>query len=150
MLAEAYLAKGDKPAAIAELQRYAKIGGRNPESLKQLATLLEEAGPQDRGRRRAGPPELHLSRWIDDAASAAWATCGSTQDNAKGAIREFAAVLAKNPLDPAQAHFDLARAYHAGKQDEQAKDELLAALEAAPGFRPAQKLLLELSTTAKN
>ena len=31
-----------------------------------------------------------------------------------------------------------------------AKEELLAALEAAPGFRPAQKLLLELSTTAKN
>jgi hypothetical protein len=30
-------------------------------------------------------------------------------------------------------------------QDEQAKDESLAALEVAPGFRPAQKLLLELS-----
>ena len=51
-------------------------------------------------------------------------------------------------MDPAQAHYDLARAYHADKQDEQAKEELLAALEAAPGFRPAQKLLLELSTTA--
>ena len=66
----------------------------------------------------------------------------------KGAIREYAAVLAQKPLDPAQAHYDLARAYHADKQTEQAKEELLAALEAAPGFRPAQKLLLELSTTA--
>ena len=70
------------------------------------------------------------------------------QGNVKGAIREFGAVLAKNPQDPAQAHYDLARAYHADKQTEQAKEELLAALEAAPGFRPAQKLLLELSTTA--
>jgi hypothetical protein len=32
-------------------------------------------------------------------------------------------------------------------QPEQAKDELLAALETAPGYRPAQKLLLELTTT---
>ena len=44
MLAEAYMAKGDKPAAIAELQRYEKIGGRDPESLKLLAKMLEEAG----------------------------------------------------------------------------------------------------------
>ena len=57
-------------------------------------------------------------------------------------------MLAKNPLDQAQAHYDLAKAYQANKQTEQAKEELLAALEAAPGFRPAQKLLLELSTTA--
>ena len=41
-----YLAKGDKTAAIAELERYAKVGGRSPETLKQLATLLEEAGDQ--------------------------------------------------------------------------------------------------------
>ena len=71
------------------------------------------------------------------------------QGNVKGAIREFEAVLARNPLDPAQAHFDLAqRVSWRTSRPEQAKDELLAALEAAPGFRPAQKLLLELSTTA--
>jgi thioredoxin-like negative regulator of GroEL len=62
-----------------------------------------------------------------------------------GAIREFQAVVAHDPIDPAQAHFNLARAYHQNHQTEQAQDELLAALEAAPGFRPAQKLLLELS-----
>jgi NAD(P)H-dependent glutamate synthase small subunit len=31
---------------------------------------------------------------------------GDEQGNVKGAIREFAAVLAKNPQDPAQAHYD--------------------------------------------
>ena len=70
------------------------------------------------------------------------------QGNAAGAMREFRAVLARNPIDIAQSHYDLARAYQANKQTDEAKDELLAALEAAPGFRPAQKLLLELSTTA--
>ena len=62
-----------------------------------------------------------------------------------GAVREFHAVVANKPIDPAQAHYDLARAYHLNKETEKAKDELLAALETAPGFRQAQKLLLELS-----
>ena len=49
------------------------------------------------------------------------------------------------PIDPARAHYDLARAYHLAHEDEKAKDELVAALETAPGYRQAQKLLLELS-----
>ena len=145
-LAAAYLAKGDKPAAIAELELYEKIGGRDPESLKLLAKTLEEAG-----RNAEAADALNRLNFIYPMDAAAHRSLGGlwlVQGNVKGAIREYAAVVARNPLDPAQAHFDLARAYHADKQDEQANEELLAALEAAPGFRPAQKLLLELSTTA--
>jgi cellulose synthase operon protein C len=145
-LAAAYLAKGDKPAAIAELLRYEKIGGRDPESLKLLAKHLEEAG-----RTAEAADALNRLNFIYPMDSAAHRSLGGlwlVQGNVKGAIREYTAVLARNPQDPAQAHFDLARAYRADKQTEQAKEELLAALEAAPGFRPAQKLLLELSTTA--
>jgi tetratricopeptide (TPR) repeat protein len=147
-LATAYLAKGDKPAAIAELLRYEKIGGRDPETLKLLSKSLAEAG-----RTAEAADALNRLNFIYPMDSAAHASLGGlwlVQNNPKGAIREYAAVIAHNPQDPAQAHFDLARAYHANKQDEQAKEELIAALEAAPGFRPAQKLLLELSTTAKN
>jgi hypothetical protein len=43
-LANAYLAKNDKPAAIAELERYLKTGGREPGSIKLLAKELEAAG----------------------------------------------------------------------------------------------------------
>jgi tetratricopeptide (TPR) repeat protein len=145
-LAEAYLAKGDKPAAIEELLRYEKIGGRDPESLKLLAKTLEEAG-----RTAEAADALNRLNFIYPMDAEAHRSLGGlwlVQGNTKGAIREYDAVLAHKPQDPAQAHFDLARAYHADKQDEQAKEELLAALEAAPGFRPAQKLLLELSTTA--
>ena len=53
ILAEAYLAKGNKPAAIAELERYEKIGGRDPESLKLLAKTLRRSRPQEGSRRRA-------------------------------------------------------------------------------------------------
>ena len=44
------------------------------------------------------------------------------QGNAAGAAREFAAELAHKPIDPAQAHFDLARALNAEHDTEKAKD----------------------------
>jgi tetratricopeptide (TPR) repeat protein len=61
------------------------------------------------------------------------------------AIREFSVVLALKPVDQAQAHFNLARAYAAAGRRPEARREVLAALEIAPGFSSAQKLLLELS-----
>ena len=146
ILASAYTAKGNKAAAIAELQRYEKIGGRNPESLKLLAKNLEESG-----RTAEAADALNRLNFIYPMDAAAHRSLGGlwlVQGNVKGAIREYQAVLARNPLDQAQAHFDLAKAYQANHQIELAKEELLASLEAAPGFRPAQKLLLELSTTA--
>jgi tetratricopeptide (TPR) repeat protein len=142
-LADAYLAKNNKPAAIAELERYAKAGGRSPDTLKQLATLLEEAG----NRKEAAevldrlnyiqPVDEELHRRLGDL----WLALG----NAAGAIREYRAVLAQAPTDPAASHFSLAKAYRAYNRPGEAKDELLLSLEAAPGFRPAQKMLLELS-----
>ncbi len=44
----------------------------------------------------------------------------------------------------AAAQFDLAQAYFAAGHKDKAEDAVLASLEAAPGFRPAQKLLLQL------
>jgi len=62
------------------------------------------------------------------------------------AVREFRSLVASKPADLASAHYMLARAYGAAGQTEQAKDALFSALEAAPGYRAAQKLLLELSS----
>jgi hypothetical protein len=59
-------------------------------------------------------------------------------------VRAYRAVVAMKPLDRAAAHYYLARAYKAAGQMAAASDQVLMALEAAPGFRPAQKLLLEL------
>ncbi|MGH9621425.1 MAG: tetratricopeptide repeat protein, partial [Bryobacteraceae bacterium] len=65
--------------------------------------------------------------------------------NTQGAIREYRAVLDLHPDDTAQAHYDLARALFAAHHNADAKNEVIDALETAPDFRPAQKLLLELS-----
>jgi len=142
-LADAYLAKDNKPAAIAELERYAKAGGRGPDTLKQLATLLEEAG----NRKEAAEvlDRLNYIQPIDEELHRRLGDLWLAQGNAAGAIREYRAVLAQAPTDPAASHFSLAKAYRAYNRPGEAKDELLLSLEAAPGFRPAQKMLLELS-----
>ena len=61
-----------------------------------------------------------------------------------GAIREYGAAVASQPVDKAGAEFHLAQAYLAAGQRDKAEDSLLAALEIAPGYRDAQKMLLEL------
>ena len=61
------------------------------------------------------------------------------------AAREYRAVLALDPPDKAEAHYRLATAYQALSDPQNARRQVLAALEIAPGFRDAQRLLLELS-----
>jgi tetratricopeptide (TPR) repeat protein len=60
------------------------------------------------------------------------------------AVEERRAVVALKPVDKAAAHYRLAKALvAAGKRDE-ARKEVLAALEIAPSYQEAQDLLLDL------
>jgi tetratricopeptide (TPR) repeat protein len=146
-LARAYRAKGNKPAAIDELERYMKAGGRDPGTLKILADDL-----QAEGNKKEAAAVLERVNYIypmDGSQHQQLGLLFLDLKNSAEAIREFQAVLARDPIDVAQAHFNLALAYNQNHQADQAKDELLSSLEAAPGFRPAQKLLLELSGPEK-
>jgi tetratricopeptide (TPR) repeat protein len=146
-LAKAYAAKNDKADAVDEMHRYMKAGGRDPSTLKTLADDLTADG-----KKKEAAAVLERVNYIYPMDGAQHQQLGllllDLNENA-GAIREFQAVLARDPIDVAQAHFNLARAYNQNHQPEQAKDELISSLEAAPGFRPAQKLLLELSGPEK-
>ena len=142
-LFDAYQAKGDKAKATSELERYAKIGGRDPVLLKQLASLeVEQGRKQDAA---ATLERLNLIYLKDEDAHKKLGELDLDLGNAKGAIREFGAVLASSPIDVAGAHYELAKAYQAAHQIKEAQDEVISSLEAAPGFKPAQKLLLELN-----
>ena len=142
-MAEADLAKGNKQAAAAVLTDYEKKGGRSPQSLKQLASLEEELGKPaeaaatlDRINYIDPVNDEELHRHLGDLWFA--------QNNYTGAIREYNAVIASHPLDKASAQFNLARAYFAAGRKDLAEEHLLASLEAAPDYRPAQKLLLQM------
>ena len=141
-LAQAQLAKGDKPGAVATLTEYMKRGGESPGALKKLASLEEEAGhPADAA---ATLNEINFIYPEDEDLHRKLGALWLAEGNKQGAVREYSAVLALNPLDKAQAQFDVARAYMAAGDKSKAEESVLASLEAAPGFKPAQKLLLEI------
>ena len=60
------------------------------------------------------------------------------------ALPAFQAQLASKPVDPAGAYYNLAKTYVALSRPKDAQEALFQALELAPGFKPAQKLLLDL------
>jgi cellulose synthase operon protein C len=142
-LAVADLAKGDKKAAAAVLTDYEKMGGEDPSILKKLASLEEELG-----QAKEAAATLDRINYIypvhDEELHRRLGDLWFAQANYPGAIREYTAVVALNPLDKAGAQFNLAQAYYASGQRDKAEESVLAALEAAPGYRPAQKLLLEI------
>jgi tetratricopeptide (TPR) repeat protein len=141
-MADADLAKGDKKAAAAILTTYEKIGGHNPPALKQLAALEEELGkPADAA---ATLERLNYVYPVDEDLHHRLGDLWFAQKNYPGAIQEYNAVVAMQPLDKAAAQFNLARAYFAAGQKDKAEEHLLGSLEAAPDYRPAQKLLLQL------
>ena len=143
LIADASRATGDAKTEAAILTAYVHEGGQMPVLLKRLASLQESAGQPAEAAKTltrliyvypVKDEELH--RKLGDLLYA--------QKQYDGAIREYNALVASNPLDKAGAEFSLAQAYiGAGKKDK-AQESVLAALETAPGYRPAQKLLLEL------
>lgn len=141
-MAQADIAKGNKAAAISILTDYEKMGGRDPQALKQLASLEEELGKP--GDAVATLERLNYIAPVDEELHRHLGDLWLAQNNTKGAIREYGAVIAMQPLDKASAQYNLARAYFAAGQKDMAEEHLLASLEAAPSFRPAQKLLLQL------
>lgn len=143
MLAEAHLAKGNKAAAAKQLADYARIGGRYPAALKQLGDLETELGRKKEAA--AALERLNLIYPQDQELHRKLGTLYMELTQPARAVREWQAVVAMKPLDLAGAHFELARAYQASRRNEEALEHVYLALEAAPGYKPAQKLLLELN-----
>jgi tetratricopeptide (TPR) repeat protein len=142
MLAAAYEAKGDKAAAMAQLAQYAQIGGRDPATLKRLAAWQEQAG-----QKQAAAATLARINFVYPLDSDLHSRLGSLYldlGKKNEAIREFQALVAGKPVDMAGAQYQLARAYAAAQRTEDARNAVVNALEVAPGYKDAQRLLLEL------
>jgi cellulose synthase operon protein C len=146
LMAEDAALRGDAKSEIAALAADEHEGGQSPDLLKRLAQLEQDAGQPaeaiatlERLNYIYPVKDEELHRHLGDLLFA--------QKQYDGAIREYKAVIASNPVDKAGAEFNLAQAYFAAGQKDKAEDSVLAALEVAPGYRPAQKLLLELQQT---
>ena len=142
-LADADQARGDSKAEAAILTAYEHQGGQMPEMLKRLAALEES-----RGQTEQAVATLERLNYIypvkDEELHHRLGDLLYKEKQYDGAIREYNASVASNPVDKAGAQFSLAQAYFAAGNKDQAEECVLAALEIAPGYRPAQKLLLQL------
>ena len=144
MLAGAYNAAGDSAAEAKTLLAYEHEGGEAPAMLKRLAQLQEGAGDTKAATSTLAQVnyvypvnDVELHQNMGDLLYA--------DKQYDGALREYTAVLAAHPLDKAGAQFHLAQAFLGAGQRDKAEESVLSALEAAPDYRPAQKLLLELN-----
>jgi len=143
VLAEAEEASGNAAAAIAALEEWRKAGGWDPAGLRKLGELLLAA------KRDAEATEvLAAVNYADPLALDGHDRLGQlllAQNKGPAALREYQVLLALQPLDSAPAQYGLARAWRMNGNAAEARRHLLESLDAAPNFRPAQKLLLEMT-----
>ncbi|KAA6458351.1 hypothetical protein DYQ86_20780 [Acidobacteria bacterium AB60] len=149
LMADADQAKGDTASEMSILAAYQHAGGASPDLLKRLASLQQKAGkPSDALATLSRVLYIYpvhdedLHRRLGDLLLA--------QNQPDAAIREYRALVASNPVDKAGAEYDLAQAYFKANDKDKAQESVLAALEIAPGYRPAQKLLLQLQQPQAN
>ncbi len=141
-LAAAYQATGDLKRAAAELQAHTLLNESDYASNLALAEMMEQLGD-----RAGAAAALERAIWIspyDPTVHTRLAEHLAATGNHKKAVRERRAVVALDPVDRAEARYQLARALADAGDRVAARREVLMALEEAPSFERAQSLLLEL------
>jgi cellulose synthase operon protein C len=143
VLAAAEEGAGNRDAAISAWLAWRKAGGWDPAGLRKLGALLIAAN-----RKTEATEVLTAVNYGDPLAIDGHAQLGELLvDQKKGpeAVREYQVMLALKPLDTAGANFGLAQGYRLTGDMSRARRHLLQALETAPNFRPAQRMLLEMT-----
>jgi tetratricopeptide (TPR) repeat protein len=142
-LADIYEKRGDAAAAAEALESLLKHDETNLKALTRLAELRLKQGDAARAAEA-----LRLGFYVAPFEPAAHARAGElylqTKD-AAAALDEFRSALALRPANEAEAHYNVARAYHALGKTAEAKRSVLRALEAAPSYEKAQELLLTIT-----
>jgi len=134
--------RGNIKAAVDQISRITTRNGTAFEANMLEADLREQLGDTT-GMKRA----LERVIWInpyDPAVHVRLAVASTRTRDFKRAILERRAILALDPADKLDAHYELARALIDGGEFAEARRTLLAVLEQSPAFEKAQTLLLEL------
>jgi cellulose synthase operon protein C len=142
LLVKTYLSDGQKPEAIEVLKEWWKVAPKHAGNALQLARLLLEEE-----RAKEAVRYLEESMFADPFDSQAHRLLGDlymqTGQPAK-AVTEFRVLKNLKADDPAGGHYRLAEALLASGARDEARREILLALEIAPGYREAQQLLLKI------
>ncbi len=143
ILGEMYLEQGREDDALAQFLGWTRYDEDSVVPLKRAAEIY---------RRRKDwaneSKDLDLSVYIDPYDVKVQALLGESAveaGNWPSAIAAYQVLLGLNPPDPADAHYNLARAYLGAGNKTEARREVLRSLEIAPTFEKAQQLLLRLN-----
>jgi tetratricopeptide (TPR) repeat protein len=143
LLAQIYEKRGDKAALAETLEALIKVDENDYDALKKLAQLKSEVGDKARALEL-----MKMGFYVNPFEHSAHTLAGNLhldRNESEPAIREFQIALAAAPPNVAEAHYNLARAYHAAGRTKEARRTVLRSLEAAPGFDKAQELLLKIT-----
>jgi tetratricopeptide (TPR) repeat protein len=143
-LAAMALEKKDRARAITELTALVAVDFNNVEAARQLADLLRQSGVEDAARLAPVYQRIAAIDPFDPEAHAMLGRFALARNEADTAAREFRTVIALGPVDKAAAYTDLGESYFNSGKRAEAKKQVLAALEIAPGYERAQGLLLKL------
>jgi tetratricopeptide (TPR) repeat protein len=142
-LADIHKEAGRLEQAVGELQDLRSHSANNFESMKRLGLWLKEAGRPDESIS-ALTDALYIYPF-DLETHQVLAELASQKNHHETALREYRVLLSLDQADKAGAHFNIAKTLAQLGRPQEARREVLAALEIAPEFEAAQELLLQLS-----
>ena len=144
VLASALSEQGHDDDAVDVLLEWQQRGGHDPDTLYDLVVDLRA-----RDRSEDAVAVMEALNWVMPYGTDVHRWLGEhylSVDDAERALREFNALLGMQVDDPASAHLGKARANILLENAGEARRQVLYALENAPFYRPAQQLLLSLSS----
>lgn len=145
MLAHLYKQKGDAGRAAAELEQLTGRNENDYEANLELADIMLSVGNT---AKAAAALERALYIYpMQPTLHTKLADLYQKLGDRTKVVRARRALVALNPVDRAEAHYQLALAYFDAGDLAAARREVLRALEQAPNFEKAQELLLKLRGT---
>jgi tetratricopeptide (TPR) repeat protein len=133
---------GDFPRALRELKALVGDDHTNIDAARRLVPLARRLGDQQ--ALALAYDRIVTLDPFDAATHSAYGRLALASRDLALAVREFRAAVAAGPVDPVPAQCDLAEALLESGERAEAKQAVLAALEAAPTYERAQQLLLRI------
>ena len=148
MLARAYRESEQTDQEIAALASFYQAGGFEADALTRYADHLESTGDVDSAIdvlmtvAMVRPLDTELHESLGELLLAAGAP--------RRALDALNIALARDVHDKANTYFQMARAHRALGNADATRDSLLQALDIAPGYRDAQRMLLDVMRDTVN
>ncbi|MDX1930688.1 MAG: tetratricopeptide repeat protein [Pirellulaceae bacterium] len=133
----------DKDTELSALTRLTELSSDNVPALLRLIQIHREGQAWGKLREVAG--QLLAVQPLIATGHEAWIEAVEKLGKPEEATSSLRALQQLDPLDPADLHYRLAWSLFAAKQLDEARREVLFALEETPRYREAQELLLAIT-----